>query len=385
MATAHINPVMLRWAVERAGAQMSDLGDTFRKPPETIASWMDGSEAPTFKQAQKLASRLRIPFGYLFLQSAPEEELPLPDFRRVHGAHSPATTLDLRDLIADVLRRQDWYRDHRLDSDEEPLGFVGRFSLTSPVNDVAADVRANLDFETTIRPESQPANFVRAFVRQVEALGILVMRSGIVRQSTNRPLKVEEFRGFSIADPMAPVVFVNTVDSNAAQAFTLAHELAHIWIGQGGISDADPTILADASTNIESFCNEAAGELLLPWGPLSERWQSRVSSSEQFIDAIAREFHVSTVMVARQLWAHGAIGRDQFSDLYEVQRSKWIARTKGSGGNYYLSAPIRNSRLLTEAVLESVRASETSIRDASRLLGVKPANLPKLQESMGAA
>lgn len=31
-----------------------------------------------------------------------------------------------------------------------------------------------------------------------------------------------------------------------------------------------------------------------------------------------------------------------------------------------------------------VRATEMSIRDAFRLLGVKPANLPKLRESMGA-
>lgn len=91
-------------------------------------------------------------------------------------------------------------------------------------------------------------------------------------------------------------------------------------------------------------------------------------------------------MVARQLWGHQAIGHEEFFRLYEAEKDKWLGKeTESSGGNYYLSAPIRNSRLLTEAVLESVNASDTSIRDASRLLGVKPANLPRLQESIGVA
>lgn len=314
----------------------------------------------------------------------PDEDLPLADFRRVHGAGQPQASVDLRDVIADVLRKQDWYRDHRLDSDEAPLDFVGSFQLEDATRDVAEDLRSRLDFEDRVRPASQPNDFLRAFVGQVESVGVVVMRSGIARQATNRRLKVEEFRGFSIPDAMAPTIFINNADSNAAKVFTLAHELAHIWIGEGGISDADLSILGDSSSGIESFCNEVAGELLLPWGPLSQQWISRQASLEEFANATARQRHVSTVMVARQLWAHSAIEREQFMVLYETERARWKGKFEGSaGGNYYLSAPIRNSRLVTEAILESVNASETSIRDASRLLGVKPANLPKLQESMG--
>ena len=383
MTKAHINPAMLQWAAERADVPTKELERAFRKSPEVVASWLNGSGAPTFKQAQALAKRLRVPFGYLFLDSPPDEALPLQDFRRVHGAGARKASIDLRNVIYDVLRKQDWYRDHRIDSDEEPLEFVGRFSLTSPVSKVAADIGASLDFDAKVRPESQRPNFLRAFVSQIEALGILVMRSGIVRQATNRPLKVEEFRGFSIADPMAPIIFVNNADSNAAQIFTLAHELAHIWIGRGGISDADLTIMADASEDIESFCNAVASELLLPWNPLHRKWQSWPTPIEQFVDDVSREFHVSTVMVARQLWAHKVIKRKDFFKLYETEQKKWSKnRESSSGGNYYLTAPIRNSRLLTKAILESVRDSETSIRDASRLLDIKPMNLSKLEQSM---
>jgi len=382
MADAHVNPVMLRWALARSSVNKSGLAKSFQKSESTIEQWLTGEAAPTFRQAQKLAKQLRVPFGYLFLEEPPEEDVPLPDFRR-HPA-STDLSVDLRDAISDVLRKQDWYRDHRAERDEEPIEFVGRFTISSDVSVVAEDIRAILEFETRIRPESQADSFLRAFVTQVEAAGVLVMRNGIVRQATNRALRVEEFRGFSIADPMAPVIFVNNADSNAAQAFTLAHELAHIWIGQGGISDADVTISGEGPGDVEAFCNEVAGELLLPWAALSERWRQRSTAFEDWSSQIAREFHVSTVMVARQLWQHEVIGREQFFEFYGREKQNWTSKqAAGSGGNYYLTAPIRNSRRLTQSVLESVEASETSIREASRLLGVKPANLPKLEEYIG--
>lgn len=382
MADAHVNPMMLRWALARSPVSASELAESFKKAETTIQQWLSGEAAPTFRQAQKLAKQVRVPFGYLFLEEPPEEDVPLPDFRR-HPA-STDLSLDLRDVIADVLRKQDWYREHRSERDEEPIEFVGRFTTSTDVTVIAEDIRATLDFETDVRHEAQAASFLRAFVAKVEAVGVLVMRNGVVRQATNRALQVEEFRGFSVADPMAPVIFVNNADSNAAQAFTLAHELAHIWIGQGGISDADVTISGEGPGDVEAFCNEVAGELLLPWAALSVRWQQRRTAFEDWTSEIAREFHVSTVMVARQLWQHRTINREQFFEFYDREKQNWTSKqVVGSGGNYYLTTPIRNSRRLTESVLESVEASETSIREASRLLGVKPANLPKLGESMG--
>ena len=55
--------------------------------------------------------------------------------------------------------------------------------------------------------------------------------------ATKKSLNLSEFRGFAIYDDIAPLVFINSNDSKAAQIFTLIHELAHLWIGQSGISD----------------------------------------------------------------------------------------------------------------------------------------------------
>ena len=385
MAKAYINPGVLRWAVARAGTDPADLGTAFQKTPDQIEAWLSGSSAPTFNQAQDLAKRLRVPFGYLFLATPPLEQLPLADFRRLHGSEHRETSVDLRDVLADVLRKQDWYRDFRINAGDGPLPFVGHCSLQSPVPEVALNIAQKLDFESAVRSQSDQDAFLRAFVMQVEELGVLVMRNGVVRHSTNRPLDPEEFRGFSIADPLAPVIFVNNADSKSAQVFTLAHELAHIWIGEGGISDADPTIEGEAAENIEAFCNAVSGELLLPWNRIVDRWNKRSFGLEKWVRDVSTEFRVSTVMTARQLWTHGAITREEFFSFYEAERAKWTAAssTETSGGNFYRNVPIRNSRLLTRMILRSVAASETLIRDASQLLGVKPANLPKLQDSMG--
>ena len=385
MTTAHINPAVLRWATDRAGTDSSELGPVFNKTPDQIEGWLSGSSAPTFVQAQKLARRLRVPFGYLFLSNPPSEPLPLADFRRVRSAAQGRPSIDLRDVLADVLRKQDWYRDLRLNAGDGPLDFVGCFSPLGSVVEIASHISQQLDFESVVRLQPSRDAFLRVFVGQVESLGVLVMRNGVVRNSTNRPLDPEEFRGFSIADPQAPVIFVNNADSKAAQVFTLAHELAHIWIGQGGISDADPTIEDEPSESIEGFCNEVAAELLLPWGHIVDRWNRREVGLERWMKNISAEFHVSTVMAARQLWTHGAISREDFFSFYQEERAKWddTGVTAPTGGDFYKNVPIRNSRLFTRMILQSVAASETLIRDASDLLSVKPVHLPKLRDSLG--
>lgn len=383
MADAHLNPAMLRWALARSSVSKAAVAKTFKKDVSVIEEWLVGEASPTFKQAQKLANQLHVPFGYLFFTEPPDEGLPLPDFRR-HPS-STEVSLDLREVISDVLRKQDWYRDYREERDEAPLEFVGRFDLSTDPMIVADDIRSTIDLETMVRQESQASAFLRSLVGQVEAIGILVMRNGVVRQNNTRTLDVDEFRGFSIADPMAPVIFVNNADSNAAQVFTLAHELGHVWVGQGGISDADVTLSGQGPQDIEEFCNEVAGELLLPWARISDRWSSRRDEMEPWIRQVARDFHVSSVMVARQLWQHDAIGRQQFFDFYEQERQNWTSRPAGSsGGDYYRTTAVRNSKRLIESVLDSVESSETSIRDASRLLGVKPARLARLEETLGA-
>ena len=381
MPAAHLNPALLRWALARAGQEADDLAVALRQPPEKIEGWLAGASRPTFKQAQNIARRLWVPFGYLFLSAPPEEPLPLFDFRRSPGGADIGVSVDLRAVVYDVLRKQDWYRDYRLDDDATPLPMVGAFPVGAPVSEVASGISEHLSLGTGADyPDER--GFLREFTRKAEEAGILVMRSGVVGHNPRRPLSVEEFRGFSIADPAAPVVFVNAADSVRAQIFTLAHELVHIWIGAGGVSDADFTISIDHGEDAEEFCNAVAGRVLLPWSLVGGSWAGKKSPEPDWIRRTAGKFRLSTVMVARRLWEEGAFDREQFFDFYDAEKSKWSKKSPSSGGDFYRTVPVRNSRLLTEAVLTDMGSESTSIRDASRLLGVKPARLPRLRKSM---
>jgi hypothetical protein len=118
-----------------------------------------------------------------------------------------------------------------------PLPFVAKFADAdiSPIV-IAADIRSTLGIDASARRDSiDYEGFLKTLVSKSEELGILVMRSAIVGHATRRTLSVKEFRGFALIDPFAPVIFINDSDAKAAQIFTFAHELVHIWLGAAGI------------------------------------------------------------------------------------------------------------------------------------------------------
>jgi len=366
MTRVEVDPVLVRWARERAGRSLESLSSRFPR----LEAWEKGEVRPTLKQLQAFARAMHVPFGYLFLPEPPEEEVPIPDLRTMGSKYLGHPSPDLLDAIYLCQRRQAWYREWARSVAEDPRPFVGSASLRSPVVRVAAEMRTALDFDLEDRRRCPTwTDALRRFIAEAEDLGVLVMVSGVVGSNTHRPLDPQEFRGFALADDLAPLVFINGQDTKAAQMFTLAHELAHLWLGESALTDSSPA--STSTRKIEVWCNAVAAELLVPLAVLREELAELEAVDPAQVKRLAKRFKVSTLVILRRLLDAKRLTREQFREKYEAELARLLAIPRGEGGNFYLTQAVRLSRRFARALIVSTLEGQTLYRDAYQMLGVR--------------
>lgn len=217
-------------------------------------------ESPHEGQAEALSKRLGIAYPMLYMAHVPPDEpIKVPDLRTFDGRPLTNPSPALLDVLDSTRARQNWYREEAKEIGGESLAFVGKFSASDSVAKIVFDMRSTFDIGASIkRGSSDYESFLKTLVAKAEDLGILVMRSAVVGHATRRKLNTKEFRGFALPDPLAPVVFINDNDAKAAQIFTLAHELAHVWLGASGISDRPPDEKGASANPIDIKCDHSA-------------------------------------------------------------------------------------------------------------------------------
>ncbi len=364
MARVDIKSNVLQWALIRSG----DSAALQQKFPK-LADWLAGRASPSLKQIEDFARASRVPVGFLFLKEPPEEHLPIADLRTFEGRGVQTPTPDLLDTIYLCQRRQAWYQEYAEETGEEPRDFIGSTSLRAPPEKAAARIGSILGFAVADRKACPTwSDALRLFVEKAEAVGVLVMVSGVVGSNNTRKLDPQEFRGFALADKLAPLVFINGADTKAAQMFTLAHELAHLWLGESAVSNAG--LAVSAMQSVEAWCNSVAAELLVP---LVELRKQLVGDGQVLskVNALARVFKVSTLVILRRLMDAGRINRQQFQTAYETEVARLVGLRRSGGGNFYLTQAARLSRRFARAVVTSTLEGQTLYRDAFQMLGIK--------------
>ncbi|MEP7309158.1 MAG: XRE family transcriptional regulator [Acidobacteriota bacterium] len=370
---AFVNPRVVAWALNKGGVSRAMLAETLKVSDEQLTSWETRGAHPPFPKAQLLAKTLRIPFGYLFLPSPPSLDLPLPDFRNFDSNYSP--TPNLRELLNDVMVKQDWYRDLMRDQKASKLPFVGSFGLEDDVEEVATDIRETLGLTPKFRGLVRDwADHITKLAKAAEQARILVMRSSVVGNVTRLSVSYKEMQGFAIADNMAPLVFVNSGDFKAPQVFTLAHELAHIWIGQSGIDNPDET--KPGKNAVEAFSNRVAAEVLVPEKAFQDEWRDSADGKEN-VRNLVREFWVSAFVILRRARDLGKIDASEYRTL-STSAAANVTKAKPGGGDYYRNVSVRMGGRFKDAVLGEVNRGTLTYRDGARLVGVKVPALVKM-------
>lgn len=284
-----------------------------------------------------------------------------------------------------------------LEDEEEArqLPFVGSARIGHGAKKVAASLRAELEIsEEQQKLNKGPAGLFTLLRAAAERIGVYVLLLGDVG-SHHSDIGEDVFRGFALADDVAPIVVVNDNDAVAARAFTLMHELAHIWLGASGISGP----LHGMSENvIERFCNDVAGEFLLPPDAIpdfSSLLKADLQAVTRAVERIAAVWNVSEPAVAYKFaqngWIEGALATaifKAFADRWrrEKQRARETRNPDDQGPSYYVVRRHRLGAALLGVVRRALQGETLTHTRAAKILGVGPASVgPLLHERLQVA
>ena len=346
-----------------------------------VEAWEQSGEI-SYAQAEKLANATHTPFGYLFLAIPPMEKLPISDFRTRTNESPSRPSPDLLETVYAMLRRQDWMRDELIASGSETLEFVGSYDRHSSPENVAEAMRMtlSLDVEWAAHRNTWSDALIH-LIRKIDQVRIMIISNGIVGNNTHRKLDPEEFQGFALVDAYAPLIFVNNADYKAAQMFTVAHELAHVFIGEEGVSVLKQLQPTDHA--VEKICNSIAAEFLLPESSLRSFWHGARHDRDPY-QSVARRFKVSTIVVARRAMDIGLIAHKDFTEFYgKYLDQQYDASEEKTGGSFWNNQIWRVGPYFGSVVVQAVKEGRTLYRDAYELTGLGRKNFDEYMNKVG--
>lgn len=383
MATkAKYNREILKWARTSARVSMDKAAKTISKSCtiDRIKEWEspEGKDAPSLNQLKKLARLYRRPIEVFSLPYIPKDFPQLKDFRRSKDELGTAVLFMMRE----VQEKQEWLHNFYAKSKSGKVAFVGKYTIKSDPETVALDIRKTLGIgiaPTDVKP-------LKYWIEKAESKRIFVALSSNFH--TRLKLDSDVFKGFVIADPLAPFVFLNSEDWDQGQLFSFVHELVHVWIGVSGISN-DTGIIKDRSELhlVEKFCNDVATRALMPEDTLKQFIPSKGETLFKHIAKAGRRLGLSNRSIVLRMQQLNLFDDSQAKELLRDADDAWkeflakeARKPKSSGGpNYYVMQLRRNSKAFATVVMDNYKKGRIDGDAASRLLNVKEGNFGKFE------
>jgi Zn-dependent peptidase ImmA (M78 family) len=385
-----LNPEILAWARDKAGLSVDEAAHALgfrdtreRTAADRLRAMEAGKEEPSRTVLLNMARTYHRSLLVFYLSERPRTGDRGQDFRRAPGAKPPEYDPTLDALIRDIRGRQGIVKDLIEQSEPRTVDYVASVTMDVPPAELARRMTDRLGFSLAEFRQQTTVQAAFGYLREkVEASGAFVLLLGnLGSYHTNIPSGV--FRGYAIADPIAPFIVVNDQDAPVAWPFTTLHELTHLWLGTTGVSGGN------ADTQLESYCNNVAGEALLPELETNELRSLRRASLQETIEAIARFAsmrRISRAMVAYKLLRVGVITPVRWQELTKHYEDEWIAaraqsasKDKTEGGpSYYVLRRHRLGQALLDLVKNSLAEGFLTHTKAGQILGVKPRNVDPL-------
>ncbi len=387
-----INPEVLLWARETAGLQREGAAYKLginaskgRSATERLTRLERGDDEPTRPMLAKMAKLYRRPLLTFYLSGPPKKGERGEDFRTLPANRPESADALLDALLRDIRARQSIVR-AALEEDEsaKELGFISSMKMDAGPNAVLASIKDWLNFSREEYRAQRTAEAGFDLLRsRAEANGIFVLLIGNLG-SHHTAFNLDTFRGFALADKLAPFLIINDQDAKTAWSFTLLHELAHLWIGATGISGAW------SNAGVEMFCNAVATEFFLSDSELKQldvNENSKTENDIRLISVFSNERNLSRTMVAYRLYLIKQIPEAKWEALRKHFRTEWLrnkeiqkerAQEDESGPSYYVVKRHRLGRAILEFTNRTLAEGELTPSKAGKVLGVKARNVAPL-------
>lgn len=393
MQVQGINPAVLEWARNTAGLSLEDAAHKIGLSSGAQATGAErlegierGERPPTAAQLAKMAAAYHRPLLSFYMPEPPRTADRGEDFRQASPSVAADEAARLDALVRDVRARHAILRDLMTDTeDARAVDFVGSMPITTPVPQAANRVREVLDIVGDVelrRGVNKPEDLFAELRRRVEARGVFVILMGDLG-NYRTAISASVFRGFAIADDLAPLIVVNDQDAKAAWSFTLIHEFLHLFVGSTGVSGAPTTIQPHtAAARVERFCNDVAGEVLLPARILGNVERSRTAADLMTrAEHLCLQWKVSASLAAYRLWRVGKADDDAYSEAVRMFQERWRlqrqrekdkAKESDDGPSYYLVRRHRLGQAILQFIGRNLRADAVTHTTAAKVFGVKP-------------
>ena len=372
-----INPTIIKWARERSGYTLQEVAKSLNRDVATISNWESGAAAPTYVQLEKLADKYKRPIAMFFFPEPPHET----DFvGQLALRSSEIEQLDpgIRILLRQARARQLSLMELNMDANpaETKIFRDLHAQLGDSPTELAQQTRAYLDISIDTQAGWNSAKEALGnWLESVEEKGIFVFKAAFQNDSVD---------GFCLVHEQFPVIYLNNSRSSVRQIFSLFHELAHLLLGESGITRG----INPVGEQIEVFCNQFAAEFLVPSGNLETVLDYPVYN-DAAIEELANYYKVSRPVILLKLVDRGIFTfedywqkTEQWNEEYESRLERGVGAESPGGGNYYNTRAVYLGYRFMELAFSKYYQGQCSMEELAEHLNVKAKNLPGLEDCL---
>lgn len=371
-----INPTRIAWCCADHGITPETLAAEVGISTDRMSAVLHDGEGLTFNQLRSVANF----FGrgvLFFLEPTAVEALQVhtPQFRTLAG-QKPELSPRLKNLIERVEKQRQIFLSLQDELDgEDGVPFE---APDLPIHDVATAARRARQWLGL-----GDKNDFESYRSAVEAKGILVFRTNGYNGKW-QIAKESPIAGFTLYDEQCPVIVVKKMASEAAQSFTLMHELAHVLLHKTSWIDEETDLRSTQGREREA--NQFAGLVLVPDVFLNQIDDMSRPVEVPMLDEWLRPLHlkwgVSTEAILRRLMDMGRLPQAVYAAYSDLVSSRTHNNEDQSGSRAYRYREPKHmfGDRYVRTVLDSLSAQHITLSKASGYLdGLKIADVHALE------